>query len=530
MTRGRAAAFIYGLALRAFPPAHRATYADEMIDTFERELAERRARGGINPLRYTVAAGVDAVRAGLGERRYRRRIGRIQRQGGAMRIGMSWLDVKLGARMLRKFPGLTIAGGLALAIAIGIGAGWYDLAADLFRPKLSLPGGDRIVEIEMRDAVAGQDERRLLHDFLGWRRDVRSIEEIGAFRTLERNLVLGNSRPEPVTIAEMSASAFRITNVPPLMGRPLLESDEQPGAAPVVVVGYTVWQRRFGGRTDVIGQTVQLGRTKTTVVGVMPEGYAFPVNHRMWTPLQLRPSGYLPLEGAGIAVFGRVKHGATQAQANAELTTLAERAAAASPATHQHLRPRVLAWGGQSPGDRSLFELALRHLPILLVLLVACANVGTLIYARTSTRDAEIAVRSALGAGRGRIVAQLFIEALVLAVAAAVLGLLAANFALKWGLAAYYSGQSEGMPFWINPGLKPTTVIFAAGLTIAGAALLSILPALKIISQSDEVDLAEMSGGLVVISALMLTVGLLACVEPARRALRIQPTEALKEA
>src|SRR6187397_3086153 len=141
-------------------------------------------------------------------------------------------DYKLGVRMLRKFPGLTIAGGLALAIAIGIGAGWYDLSGDLFRPKIPLPGGDRIVEIEMRDAVAGQDERRLLHDFIGWRRDVQSIEEIGAFRTLERNLVLGNARPEPISIAEMSASAFRITNVPPLMGRPLLDSDEQPGAPP----------------------------------------------------------------------------------------------------------------------------------------------------------------------------------------------------------------------------------------------------------------------------------------------------------
>ena len=399
MAQGRLGNFIYALALRAFPQSHRAQYADEMIDMFRSELdARRRAHGGMPALRFTVAAGLDAVSAGLGERRYRRKVGRIQRQGGAMRIGMSWLDVKLGARMLRKFPGLTIAGGLALAIAIGIGAGWYDLSGDLFRPKIPLPGGDRIVEIEMRDAVAGQDERRLLHDFLGWRRDVQSIEEIGAFRTLERNLVLGSARPEPISIAEMSASAFRITNVPPLMGRPLLESDEQPGAPPVVVVGYAVWQRRFGGRTDVVGQTIQLGRTKTTVVGVMPEGYAFPVNHRMWTPLQLRPSGYLPLEGAGINVFGRVKQGATQAQANAELTTLAERAAAASPATHQHLRPRVLAWGGQSPGDRSWFEFVLTHLPILLVLLVACANVGTLIYARTSTRDAEIAVRAISGA------------------------------------------------------------------------------------------------------------------------------------
>ena len=495
MIPGRIATFIYSLALRAFPAAHRADYAEEMIDTFKWELAQQRANGGIHPLRFTVAAGLDAVSAGWGERRYRRKIGRIQRQGGAMRIGMSWLDVKLGVRMLLKYPGLTIAGGLALAIAIGIGAAWYDLMGDVMRPKLPLPDGDRIVEVEMRDSVNIQDERRVLHDFVGWRRDVRTIEELGAYRTLERNLILEGARPEPVTVAEISASAFRLTRVPPLMGRPLLESDEQLGAPPVVVLGYLVWQGRFAGRTDVIGATVQLGRTQATVVGVMPEGFAFPINHRMWVPLQLQPSGYGPLEGAGIRVFGRLAPASTQAQANAELVALGERTAAASPRTHEHLRPRVLAYGGESPGDRSWFELFMTHLPILLVLAVACANVGTLIYARTATRDAEIAVRYALGAARGRIVGQLFVEALILAALSAGVGLVAANFALKWGMAAYYSGQTSALPFWINPGLKPTTVVFAAGLTVLGAALLGIFPALKVTGAHAHAKLKNLGAG-----------------------------------
>ena len=412
-----------------------------------------------------------------------------------MRIGMSWLDVKLGFRMLARFPGLTIAGGLALAIAIGVGAGWFDLFRDLFRPSIPLPESHRLVEIEMRDAAGSQDERRLLHDFMAWRRDVRSIEEIGAYRTLERNLILGDARPEPVTVAEISASAFTLTRVPPLMGRPLLEADEQPGAPPVVVIGYSVWKTRFSGRSDIVGQVLQLGRTKTTVVGVMPEGYGFPINHRMWTPLQLRPSGYAPLEGAGIRVFGRVAPGFTQAQANAELIALGERQAAASPATHQHLRPRVLAYGGESPGDRGWFEFALTHLPILLVLAVACANVGTLIYARTATREAEITMRYALGAGRGRIMGQLFVEALVLAVVAAMVGLVGANFAIKWGMTQFYAGQAQAPPFWLNPGLKPATVLYAALLTIVGAGLLSILPALKVTGSRTQGQLKNLGAG-----------------------------------
>ena len=175
--------------------------------------------------------------------------------------------------------------------------------------------------------------------------------------------------------------------MPPLLGRALLDADEQPGAPPSSCSATACGSSCSAVCTDVVGQTVRLGRATTTVVGVMPEGFAFPVNHRLWVPLPLRPSGYAPLEGATIRVFGRLAEGATQAQANAEITALVARVAEASPQTHAQLRPRVLAYGGESPGDRSSFEVALTHVPILLVLIVACANVGTLIYARTATRD-----------------------------------------------------------------------------------------------------------------------------------------------
>ncbi|HVL67387.1 MAG TPA: ABC transporter permease [Vicinamibacterales bacterium] len=419
---------------------------------------------------------------------------RDQRRGDVMRIGMSWLDLKLGLRMLGKYPGLSIAGGLALAVAIGLGAAWYDLSGDIFRPTLPLPAGERIVEIEMRDPVGGGDERRLLHDFTVWREHARSFEDLGAYRTIERNLVLGDARPEPMTIAETTASAFRIAGVPPALGRPLADADERPGTPPVVVIGHGIWQRQFGGRADVVGQTVQLGRTVTTIVGVMPEGFTFPVNHRMWVPLQLRPSGYAPLEGPPIRVFARLAEGTTQVQAYAEVVALTARTAATSPRTHEHLRPRVLAYGGESPGDRSVLELAVTHLPIVLVLLVACANVGTLVYARTATREGEIALRHALGASRGRIVAQLFAESLVLATLAAIVGLAAANAALKVGVTAYYSGAPEGMPFWIDPGLKLTTVLYATVLTVVGAALLGVFPALKATGRRSQAQIRNMGG------------------------------------
>jgi predicted permease len=404
-------------------------------------------------------------------------------------------DYKLGIRMLVKYPGLTLAGGLALAIAIGLGAGWYDFMGDMLRPRLDLPGGDRIVEIEMRDAGSGQDERRILHDVASWQRDAKSIEDLGAYRTVERNLILGDATPEPVTVAETTASMFKVAGVPPILGRHLLDADEQPGATPVVVLGYDVWKRRFDGRADAIGQTVRLGRATTTIVGVMPEGFSFPVNHRMWTPLAVKRAGYLPLEGPAIRVFGRVAQGYTQGQANAELTTLNDRTKAASPNTHAPLSPRVLAWGGESPGDSSVIEIVVTYLPIILVLVVACANVGTLIYGRTATREAEITIRYALGATRDRIVSQLFVEALVLASIAAIVGLAVSHVALKWAVTAYYSRQGAALPFWLHPGLKLTTVLFAALLTVVGAALLGVLPAIKATGKGVQWQLRNLGTG-----------------------------------
>lgn len=409
---------------------------------------------------------------------------------------MSWMDLKLGVRMLVKYPGLTIAGGLAIAIAIGLGAGWYDVSRDFFRPTIPLPEGDRIVEIEMRNPRIVGDERRLLHDFMIWRQELKSVEELGAYRTLERLLSVGRANPEPVTVAEISASAFQLVRVPPILGRPLIEADEAPGAPGVVVLGYHVWQLRFGGSADVIGQTVQLGRATSTVVGVMPEGFAFPINHRMWVPLPLRPSGYTPLEGAPVRIFGRIAKGATQEHANEEVTAITDRVRASSPHTHEHLRPRVLAYGGEAPGDRaSIIELVVRHGPILLVLFVACMNVATLIYARTATREWEIALRCGLGANRMRIITQLFIEALVLAGVSAAIGVAAAHWAVTWGVTAYYSSLSGGAPFWIEPGLKPATIVYAIVLAITGAAILGVLPAIKATGINMQAQLRNLATG-----------------------------------
>jgi putative ABC transport system permease protein len=387
-------------------------------------------------------------------------------------------DYKLGLRMLVKYPGLTIAGGLALAIAIGVGAGWYDLWGKLLWPTIPLPDGDRIVVIETHNTLTNEPELRISRDFLEWRSDVRSIEGLGAYRAELRNLIVGNAPPVLIRTAALTATAFRTARVTPLMGRGLLDDDEKTGAPGVVVLGYDVWQRSFEGRNDVVGSTVNLGSTPVTVVGVMPKGFGYPLSYHAWIPLQLRAS-YGALEGEPIGIVGRLKPGITLEQANAELRVLGERAAAALPATHAHLRPLVGRLGQGTETLPGIAGSALMHVPSLLVLLLACTTVGTLFYARTAIREGEMAMRSALGASRARIISQLFVEALVLASIAAAAGLVAADRTLRWGIESVADGKG-GVPFWMTPGLDIRTVLYAGGLAVAGAAMVSLLPALRV--------------------------------------------------
>ena len=264
--------------------------------------------------------------------------------------------------------------------------------------------------------------------------------------------------------------------MPPLLGRALLDSDETPGAPGVVVLGYDVWQRSLGGRQDVVGSVVTLGNTPATVIGVMPEGFGYPINHDAWTPLALR-TAYDALEGGAIGVIGRLAPGVSREQANAELHAFGERTAAAFPATHAYLRPSVKRLAEAPVSDIAQF--ASRNLPVLLVLMIACLSVGTLVYARTATREGEIAVRSALGASRARIVGQLFVEALVLASVAAAVGLMAADRAVTWAT-ENFNQASGGVPFWVTPGLKRSTILYAGGLAVVTAVMLSLLPALRV--------------------------------------------------
>ena len=392
-------------------------------------------------------------------------------------IAVSWLDWKLGARLLLKYPALTIIGGLSLAAAMAIGAVGIEVADELLYKRLPFDEGGRVVRLETQDTAASRVEPRVLHDFAIWRRSLKTVAELGAARVSERNVLTGEGRVEALRVAEITASAFPLTRVTPLLGRPLQPTDEMPGAEPVVVLGYDVWQRQFLDDPAIIGRAVTVGRTARTVVGVMPPRFGFPRNQQLWVPLPIQDAA--PRQGPGVQVFGRLAHGASWQDAASELDVVSARLAADQPATHAQLRTRVRAFAGRTPGDPLRFEDLALHAVVLLLLGAISANVATLIFARTAMREPEMVVRHALGASRGRVIAQIVTEGLVLALAAAVLGLVVAQTTVQYAWAQASQIIGDGLPFWVDLKLEPATIAYALLLALVAAALIGLLPALK---------------------------------------------------
>lgn len=407
------------------------------------------------------------------------------RRAGGRSVGAIdswWLDIKLGVRMLIKHPGLTLAGGVGIAVTVAIAAGGYSAMESAFLvSSVPLEEGNRIVSLEVWDSAANKPQRRILHDFHVWREELKSVREMSAFRTFTPNLFAPGVQPGSVRVAAMSASGFRVARVRPMLGRYLMEDDEREGAPAVVVISGSVWRNRFAADPAIVGRIIHLGATPYAIAGVMPENFAFPVNHSFWVPLRAGSAPPEPLAGPDVMAFGRLARGATMESAQAELATIHQRTATTLPSSYAQLRARVLPYtfpfaGLHDPKDAGDLY-GMQGLAISLLVLV-CLNVAILVYSRTAMRQGEIAVRTALGASRGRIVAQLFLEAFVLSAAAAMAGVAIAAFALRL-IGGALLDRAADLPFWVTFDLSPGAVLCAGLLSVLAAAIVGIVPALK---------------------------------------------------
>ena len=408
-------------------------------------------------------------------------------------LAFSWLDVTLAFRMLRRYPGLTVVGGLAMALGIAAGVVGFDVITQLARPRLALDDGERIVGLQTWVVEESRVRPPSLEDFVEWRDELERVEPVAAFRTAGRNLILGE-RAESIEVAEISAAAFAVARVPPLLGRWLGAADEAAGAPPVIVIGHDAWQQRFGGQPDIVGRVVRLGSVQATVVGVMPAGFAFPVAHDFWVPLSTSTPD--SDAAANLVVFGRLADGVGIEQAQAELSTVVARAAAA--AEPNTLEPRIV------PFTRAIFEpdidfwigIGFGNVFMLMLMVLACSNVALLLFARAVTREVELALKSALGANRARLVTQFFAEALVLAGVAMAVGIGVAQYGLRSFVALMeaVNGASR-LPFWTHDTLSGTSVAYAGALALVAASIAGVLPALMVTRGNHRARLSQLTAG-----------------------------------
>ncbi len=472
-------------------------------DAVERELDEELAFHLEMETRKNLQAGMGPAEA---RRRAAIEFGGVERFKEEVRDArvLGWvpgtsLDFRLGIRMLARYPGLTVVGALAMAFGIAVGAGGFELVKDQLFPPLPYAEPGRIVAIENVSTRTLQPEPRALHDFAAWRRELRSVERLSALQPRERSLSLGEPGGAAVSTAAVSASAFGLVRAAPLHGRPLAAADEAPGAPAVAVLGHGLWRRRFGGDPGAVGRVVRLGGEPVTIVGVMPEHFAFfiprqetnlPAPQDLWVPFRLDPLAFERGEGPAISVFGRLAAGADVEAARAEL--------AAGDRTQ--VKPRVMTFARPFSNREGLVPagaLSLSAVFLVLLMVILCANVALLLFARAATREGEIAVRSALGASRGRIVFQLFAEALVLSAIAIAAGLAGASAGLRWTgrvLDSLLSAHGVARPSWIGDSLSPTTIAYAVGLGVVGAVVAGVLPGLKVTARPGQAQLQRLAG------------------------------------
>lgn len=385
-------------------------------------------------------------------------------------------DLKVGFRILRKNPGPSLFAVIALTLGIGLTVMMFSIVYGALLRGLPFEEPDRIMHLERSNVSRGIESMEVpIHDYTDWReQQTQSFVDLGAWYTGTVNIADGDT-PERYDGAFITASAFPVLGVQPVMGRLFSEEDNRPGSPMVVLVGHQVWQERYNGDPGIVGRTLRVNSEPATVIGVMPEGFLFPFQQQVWVPLRLDPLTLARGEGLTLEVMGRLKPGVTIDRAMVEMSGIAQRLAAEYPQTNEGVAPIIKSFTAEYIGDEPTALLLTMLGAVFFVLLIACANVANLLMARAATRTKEVGIRTALGASKFRIVLQFLSEAFLLALGGAVAGL-----AIAWiGVRAFNTAiASSNPPYWIDIRIDAVAVLFTLGLALLAALVAGIIPAL----------------------------------------------------
>jgi predicted permease len=391
-----------------------------------------------------------------------------------------WQDARYGARMLRTQPGFTIVAALTLSLGIGANTAIFSVVNALVFNPLPYPDPQRLVWVTN---VFRGDELIDSGMYFTFQAESKTFDHLAAYESATMNLS-GQGEPEQVNYVRATASVFPAIGVAPRLGRTFTPEEDQPGAPPVAVLSHDYWRRRFGGDPSIVGQSFTFGRESWQVVGVMPPGVRFLPEHRIggkvdvWIPYALdkgRDGGSI------IEVFGRLKPGVSIEQAQSELDLLLRPGIQAHPEM-AGLKAMVTPLAERLVGHLRLGLLAL-FASVGFVLLIACANVANLLLARANVRQKELAIRSALGAGRKRLIRQMLTESLLLSVLGGAAGLLLA----LWGVKALTAFTPENLLVLKLSSIDKTVLVFTFIATMLTGVVVGLIPAL----QASRVDLNE---------------------------------------
>lgn len=403
-------------------------------------------------------------------------------------------DLRYGARVLIASPVFTAVAVATLALGIGANTAIFSVISAILLRPLPYPDPGRLVMI-WETTPEGWFIPVAPANYLDWKERSHVFEDIGLSRDTTYALT-GSGEPESISGYRFSENFFRVMGVAPQLGRTFLPEEDLPGASPVVVLSHGIWQRRFGRDPGVLGRPIVLNGTSHTVIGVMPPGFDHPGGTQLWTPLALDPALMSRRDARFLRLVARLKPGVTPLGAREEMAAIARVLETEHPATNAGRGARVVLLRDMQVGDIRPALLALAA-AVGCVLLIAAANVSSLLLARAAGRGRELAIRMALGAGRWRVVRQLLTESVLLALTGGLLGLLLA----LWGAEALLALVPRGIANLNIPHIDRIPVdgpvlAFTLLVSLATGAVLGALPALRATRSAPAISLKDSGPGL----------------------------------